>query len=209
MVVKIIKPMFKSSSETKFISLPSGSEENLAAQNSTSNKMTKVCFILIVTFVFAGSVIYYVAGSFQPQQLHFVADRLTNEHTSTVLPKAPIQQCQDIPDSHKFDCFPRGKADQESCTKRGCCWTPRSQNDNVPWCYYTADHRSYKVVNTTIFKRGKRLLLNLTSNSFYPNDIKVLLVKIDFDTKNRLHVKVCTLLNLYVTKIYYETFVKF
>lgn len=182
------KPPYKSPSETKFISLPYGSEESLEMQTTNTRRVLKPCLILVITFVFAGSVIYLVAGTFEPTKRDFFNSKYTSEPTPATPKTTPT--CQNVSNSQRFDCFPRGTSDEKSCTARGCCWVPVPGNGKIPWCYYATGYRSYKVVSRTTYKRGQQLVLNISSNSTYPNNVQVLIVKISYETKDRLHVKV-------------------
>lgn len=103
------------------------------------------------------------------------------------------QSCINIPNEKKFDCFPRGIPDQNSCNLRGCCWSPIADfNKQIPSCYYPANFRSYKVTNVTKSIEGETLLLSITRQSVYPKNVKTLLVQISFETKSRLHIIVST-----------------
>ncbi|XP_065212096.1 lysosomal alpha-glucosidase-like [Planococcus citri] len=178
----------------KFASFRNDSEESLLAmQTSNTRKLAKLCFILIVVFVFAGTVIYCVSGSFGSKNTHLTSEKYTFENDV----QTPINRfassapsCQNISDSQKFDCFPRGKPDEEQCIARGCCWSPASQSSKSPWCHYPTAYNTYKVVRKDQYKRGVKLILNITRNSTYPNNVQMLLVKIEYDTKDRLHVKI-------------------
>lgn len=114
----------------------------------------------------------------------------TGKQTPITLSANNALSCQNIADSQKFDCFPRGTPDEEQCTARGCCWSPTSHNSKPPWCYYPVAYNTYKVVHKEEYQRGVKLLLNITRNSTYTNNVQMLLVKIDYETKNRLHIKV-------------------
>lgn len=98
--------------------------------------------------------------------------------------------CSVTSDEFKFDCFPRGKADKDSCEKRNCCWSPSTENSLIPWCYYPSNYSNYKVVNVTKSKNEIVAFFNITSNTNYKNDIKVLRMDISLQTAQRLRVKV-------------------
>lgn len=98
--------------------------------------------------------------------------------------------CTITSDEYKFDCFPRGKADKQSCEKRNCCWSPSTQNSQIPWCYYSSNYSNYKVINVTESRNGIIAFFNITTNTIYKNDIKVLCMDISFQTAQRLRVKV-------------------
>lgn len=98
--------------------------------------------------------------------------------------------CSVTSDEYKFDCFPRGKADKESCEKRNCCWSPSTENSQVPWCYYSSNYSNYKVINVTTSRDEIIAFFNITGNTIYKNDIKVLCMEISLQTAQRLRVKV-------------------
>ena len=41
------------------------------------------------------------------------------------------QQCDQIPDVARFDCYPDGDATQAKCEARKCCWRPPIQQSNL------------------------------------------------------------------------------
>jgi len=98
--------------------------------------------------------------------------------------------CSVILDEYKFDCFPRGKADKQNCEKRNCCWSPSTENSQIPWCYYSSNYSNYKVINVTTSRNEIIAFFNITRNTIYKNDIKVLCMDISLQTAQRLRVKV-------------------
>lgn len=98
--------------------------------------------------------------------------------------------CSVISDDYKFDCFPRGKADQKSCEERNCCWSPSTQNSQIPWCYYPSNYSNYKVVNVTKTRSEILAFFNLTTNTNYKDDVKLLCMDISFQTAQKLRIKV-------------------
>lgn len=98
--------------------------------------------------------------------------------------------CSVVSDDYKFDCFPRGKADQKSCEERNCCWSPSTPNSKIPWCYYPSNYSNYKVINVTKFPNEIVAFFNLTLNTNYKDDIKILCMDISIHKAQRLRVKV-------------------
>lgn len=98
--------------------------------------------------------------------------------------------CSVISDDYKFDCFPRGKPDQQSCEERNCCWFPSTQNSQIPWCYYPSNYSNYKVINVTKSRSEILAFFNLTTNTNYKDDVKLLCMGISFQTAQKLHIKV-------------------
>lgn len=110
--------------------------------------------------------------------------------------------CTVTSDEYKFDCFPRGKADKESCEKRNCCWSPNTQNSQIPWCYYSSNYSNYKVINVTESRTEITAFFNIKTNTIYKNDLKVLCMDISFQTAQRLRVKVTS--NFYLTNQHFN-----
>lgn len=117
-------------------------------------------------------------------------------------PPLPLPgMCGNISNIERFDCFPRGKANESSCNLRGCCWAmPQGKSNessftdlNIPYCFYPNSYSNYQFVNISVNDLGATAYLKMIFNSTYPRDIEY--VKLDFmyETENRLHVKVCLL----------------
>lgn len=98
--------------------------------------------------------------------------------------------CSVTSDEHKFDCFPRGKADQKSCEERNCCWVPSTQDSQIPWCYYPSNYSNYKVINVTKSRNEIIAYFNLTKYTNYKDDVKILCMDITLQTAKRLRIKV-------------------
>lgn len=113
-----------------------------------------------------------------------------NEEQIVTYNSAFNRYCSVISDDYKFDCFPRGKADQNSCEERNCCWSPSTANSQVPWCYYPSNYTNYKVINVTKSRNEIVAFFNLTSKTNYINDVKILCMNIIFQTAQRLRIKV-------------------
>lgn len=111
------------------------------------------------------------------------------------------KECTNISDLEKFDCYPENGADEKSCTKRGCCWQPRHESHrsshfnfpplDVPWCYYPKNYGGYEYINLTRTEQGDLAFMNRTFSSPYPNDVKNLRIDVEYQTDNRLRIKVC------------------
>ena len=115
------------------------------------------------------------------------------------------QQCDQIANENRFDCYPEYGANQNACVKRGCCWRPPSGRDpqlqavnktrldmDVPYCYYPSDFPSYQVVSQSRMADGDGIVLSLQKSkaTFRPNDILKIEVRIQFETNQRLHVQI-------------------
>lgn len=120
-------------------------------------------------------------------------DRLT----SSAPPKPTPDQCANIINVERFDCYPRGYATEESCVSRGCCWslptgnTNESVSDlNVPYCFYPKQYNSYRTINITVTDLGATVFLKNVFPSAYPGDINIVRMDFSYETVDRLHVKI-------------------
>lgn len=101
-----------------------------------------------------------------------------------------INYCSVVSDDYKFDCFPRGNANQKSCEERNCCWSPSTPNSQIPWCYYPSNYSNYKIINVTKSRNEIVAFFNLTANTNYKDDIKMLCMDISIHKAQRLRIKV-------------------
>lgn len=120
-------------------------------------------------------------------------------------PSPPNSKCDLIDNNRKFDCYPKGLADQKSCEERGCCWSvpknitnssdENSFNDiSVPYCYYPKDFAIYKFVNLTVADFGATGFMKAEYASPYPDNKQILKIDVKYETETRLHVKVSVVL---------------
>ena len=117
------------------------------------------------------------------------------------------QQCDQIANEDRFDCYPEYGANQKDCVKRGCCWRPPSGRSfseielnnksrlelDVPYCYYPSDFPSYQVVSKSRMagdKDGIVISLQKSKATFRPKEILKLEVRIQFETSQRIHVQI-------------------
>ncbi|KAL0279779.1 UNVERIFIED_CONTAM: hypothetical protein PYX00_001264 [Menopon gallinae] len=98
------------------------------------------------------------------------------------------QKCTPMEDEEKFDCLPQGQIDEASCRARGCCW--QSASPGVPWCFYPKSYGGYKYFNVTQSKNGVRAFMTRTFPSSYPNDVKMLRVDAQYQSSERIHVRI-------------------
>lgn len=153
---------------------------------ATSIKIILVLFILLSGIIFIDKYLlhlYFTDIEKQPSNYHFKQNVYNTNYTVS-------NYCTIISNNHKFDCFPRGKADQKSCEERKCCWSPSTLNSQVPWCYYPSNYSNYKVINATKSINSIVAYFNLTTNTSYNNDIKMLCMSISFQTEQQLRIKV-------------------
>ncbi|XP_046862383.1 lysosomal alpha-glucosidase-like [Xenia sp. Carnegie-2017] len=104
--------------------------------------------------------------------------------------------CRDDIDSKRFDCYPENGASQEKCEIRGCCWKVATNKRhevtvplNVPYCFYPKNF-GYRIVNEQETATGILLDLQMQQPGPYGADVENLRVNVDFETENRVHVKI-------------------
>lgn len=118
-----------------------------------------------------------------------------NKKLGSPPPKPGPDQCVNIINSERFDCYPQGSATEKSCNARGCCWAALPNGSvsdlNVPYCYYPKSQNTYKTINITVTDLGATVFLQNVYQSPYPNDINVVKMDFSYETEDRLHVKVC------------------
>lgn len=158
----------------------------------TSIKSISTRIIVLLLILLLGAV--FIDKFFLRLYLTDIENKYINQKTDYSGNHTVNDYCAVISDNYKFDCFPRGKADQESCEERNCCWSPNTLNSQVPWCYYPSNYSNYKVINATKSVNGIKAYFNLTTNTNYKDDIKMLCMSISFQTEQRLRIKVINLI---------------
>lgn len=153
-------------------------------QNSSTFSTTKL-FALFTLILLVAALSYLYVPVIENESLNILEQEniTSSNHISN-------NHCSVLSDDFKFDCFPKGKADQKSCEARNCCWSPSTLNSQTPWCYYPSNYSNYKVINVTQSRNEIIAFFNLTTNSSYKNDIQVLCMDISFQTAQRLRIKV-------------------
>ena len=135
------------------------------------------------------------------------SDSKTEEHGSL---STKFKDRCDIPKpEERFDCHPENSSSQETCEARGCCWVPTKARIkplhsettydpqspvDIPYCYYPKDFPGYIVVSQEITKTGFKTWLERNSPSYYPRDVKRLVMDVEYENDIRLHIKVHILL---------------
>lgn len=106
-------------------------------------------------------------------------------------PRAAEAQCS-VRDVERFDCFPGVGASQQSCEKRGCCWTPPTRRTfvNEPYCYYPSGYGGYRYLNITNTRTGIEAYLTRTFTSPFPEDVLLLKMIVKFEDQQRLRIKI-------------------
>lgn len=103
-------------------------------------------------------------------------------------------ECGNIQLAERYDCFPEINSNQQTCEARGCCWVAADKSNpstrDVPWCFYPKNYGGYEYVNRTDTSTGQQAYLRRTFQSPYPNDVQLLRLDIEYQTDNRVRVKV-------------------
>ncbi|XP_076207479.1 lysosomal alpha-glucosidase-like isoform X1 [Aptenodytes patagonicus] len=105
-------------------------------------------------------------------------------------------KCLLVPESHRFDCYPERHVvvTQELCESRGCCFIesppPAGGKRGVPWCFYPPDFPSYTLDSLNQTALGMVGLLVRREKAYYPRDIEMLRLDVEFETDTRLHIKI-------------------
>ncbi|XP_009581162.1 PREDICTED: lysosomal alpha-glucosidase, partial [Fulmarus glacialis] len=80
------------------------------------------------------------------------------------------------------------------CESRGCCFIesppPAGGKRGVPWCFYPPDFPSYTLESLNKTALGMVGLLVRREKAYYPQDIKMLRLDVEFETDTRLHIKI-------------------
>ena len=108
------------------------------------------------------------------------------------------QQCDQIPDAARFDCFPEAGVSQQACNARNCCWGAALQKSNltnlgdpgVPACYYPRDFPTYSVTSNQTTDFGQRFRIVKSQTTYMPHDILDLTVDLIYETQQRLRIKI-------------------
>uniref|UniRef100_A0A8B9F9V5 P-type domain-containing protein n=1 Tax=Amazona collaria TaxID=241587 RepID=A0A8B9F9V5_9PSIT len=105
-------------------------------------------------------------------------------------------KCLLVPESHRFDCYPERHVvvTQQLCESRGCCFIesppPAAGKRGVPWCFYPPDFPSYTLESLNETALGMVGLLVRREKAYYPRDIEMLRLDVEFETDTRLHIKI-------------------
>lgn len=103
--------------------------------------------------------------------------------------------CSDLENRERFDCFPEAGANKEGCEARGCCWAAPKEScepttRGIPTCYFPRNFGGYEFVNVSDSETGQEAYLQRTFPSAYPNDIQLVRIHVEYQTENRVRVKV-------------------
>ncbi|KAF6039150.1 GAA [Bugula neritina] len=103
----------------------------------------------------------------------------------------PTPSCG-VSTSNKVDCMPSGKATQQECLAKGCCWVPVDGDvKDTPWCFYKSDtSEGYKFTEAHVTHAGYEALYSRADNSIWPEDVMDIQMDIYEETSSRLHFKI-------------------
>lgn len=172
---------------------------NMDSTAKSSKCCTTKTFVLLTIILFVAALLCLHNKENVCRYIHMPNDTQNNNHIlknynnqliNITTVHVANNYCSVTSDEHKFDCFPRGKSDEKNCEERNCCWSPKTINSQVPWCYYPSNYSNYKVINVTKSRNKVVAFFNLTSNTNYKNDIKILCMDISFQTAQKLRIKV-------------------
>ena len=108
------------------------------------------------------------------------------------------QQCDQIPNVARIDCYPEDGPTQEKCEARNCCWRLPTQqlksngltDPSVPLCYHPSDFPTYEVTANQSTDFGQRLEIVKSQKTYMPNDILKLTVDLIYETQQRFRLKI-------------------
>ena len=111
--------------------------------------------------------------------------------TFTLLALLASSNGQSIPSEDRVDCHPDPDANQANCESRGCIYDVNGPLDGTPWCYFpdTYGYKIYGIVEET----ASGYLIEITKTgptSYWPNEFNVATVEVEFQTDDRLRVKI-------------------
>lgn len=100
-------------------------------------------------------------------------------------------QCPE-PVKERVDCYPErdGKANSDTCNRRGCCWVDDGGPTGAPYCYFPISY-GYTITNVTTTNTGMLAHIHRSASKLpYPAEVLELKLEAYYETDNRLRVKV-------------------
>ena len=116
----------------------------------------------------------------------------------TIPPTSPANPCLAVTENNRLDCFADYSfSNPSSCANRRCCWRPTSTG-GVPWCIFS-DRFSFFNSSVQTMPFGIRAILTRQSLMpvHYGNAPNVIHVDFQFQTNERLRMKVSLIINDY------------
>ena len=114
----------------------------------------------------------------------------TNHAVAEAINKSNDTDSCSIPENDRFDCWPEyWSAEQQTCEKRGCCWSP-SPDDGVPFCFYPDNYVGYAATSSTASDTGLTTRLTRKSASPYPPDVMELQADVVYQTESTVRFRV-------------------
>ncbi|TRY68563.1 hypothetical protein TCAL_16537 [Tigriopus californicus] len=125
-------------------------------------------------------------------------DCLDDDGLSAVAAGHAGNECAVWSNEMRFDCFPQAGANRDECQARGCCWLePKLESDSrpnpadVPYCFYPANYRSYRWVNSTQTGVDAWVVqYEMTQKSPYPADVVLVSVEVRVVDRSTIQVKI-------------------
>ena len=107
--------------------------------------------------------------------------------------RIPNDKCVQVPNELRFDCHPDINANQDTCLKRGCCWsTPNAGGQvldlNIPYCYYP---NGYSLYTKTFVSENEDIYeyKNVQASGF-PDDVQDVQVHLSCFDKKILRIQI-------------------
>ena len=108
------------------------------------------------------------------------------------------QQCANISNAARFDCYSDNNPTQDKCVARKCCWQLPIQQFNltvfedmiVPYCFYPKDFPSYAITSNETTDFGQRIRIVKSQATYMPHDILDLTVDLIYETEQRFRIKI-------------------
>lgn len=138
--------------------------------------------------MFHARLLHYVFP--QDSELYHSWKKSQTPHIFSSSKNKKADLCQVV--ENRFECHPEPGATEETCIKRGCCWSPAYPQSAVPWCFYPYGFSYYAFQNFTSSKLGLKGSAILVRPSPYPKDVKNLNIDVIYETEDIVRVKVST-----------------
>ena len=106
----------------------------------------------------------------------------------TKLIKNTSPKCENIDLESRFNCMPEG-SNQIECERRECCWSNETVSE-APNCFYPQNFPNYRVVSSTVNVNELKYSLIKDRKTHRPSEISNLEVRISFESKTALRVRI-------------------
>lgn len=90
----------------------------------------------------------------------------------------------------KFDCHTDPNATEHNCLDRGCCWVPADLTTGIPSCFYAKGQYFYRWSDPKETEFGLESSGLIIKRTLYPDNIKLLTMRVYFESEDIVRVKV-------------------